>query len=389
MYKKLIIVIILLLGFMLMPNVYAKDANVTIKSIEKVGVTGKAEEVNEATISNGTLNFNLLFLEVGDSIKYKVVVENKDNEDYSLVINSNDEYVAYLVENNIIKKNATTEVTLTAKYNKELPVEQKGQQITKTVKVNVTDQKGNILNPKTGRNIVFIVLILLVLVISSLLIKNKKVKSFVLLLEIGLLPIGVSALNSLVLTISSTYEVADENIVYESDLRYYDNNDNAHNYFYLGEQFPTDANKYLSPTQAMNAWVNNSLDRQIRPFYLKYKLSNNIIEESYIGFELNGKTYSLRGYGSSSMCSYDSQYYNQNKETLFEAFGTDNCHEDLDWDDGYKTFYCNNSDEHIFINNAGDVYIEDNKMVDGGFYSCDINCNGESYCSLNYPEEVR
>ena len=117
------------------------------------------------------------FEKLNDYITYKLLVENKDKEDYNLVTNLDDEYVKYDFSTKNIKKNTTTEVVITAKYVKELPDNLKNQQINKVIKLNITDKNGNILNPKTGQNFyIIIALILIVGLVTILVIKKKKSK---------------------------------------------------------------------------------------------------------------------------------------------------------------------------------------------------------------------
>ena len=151
------------------------------------------------------------FEKLNDYITYKLLVENKDKEDYNLVTNLDDEYVKYDFSTKNIKKNTTTEVVITAKYVKELPDNLKNQQINKVIKLNITDKNGNILNPKTGQNFyIIIALILIVGLVTILVIKKKKSKElgFIALILL-LVPVTVLATKELSITINSTYEIKD------------------------------------------------------------------------------------------------------------------------------------------------------------------------------------
>ena len=405
--KKIFLFLVLLLAFAFMPNVYAKEANVTIKSIEKVDVTGKAKEVSEATISNGTLNFNLLFLDVGDSIKYKVVVENNDSEDYSLVINSDDEYVVYQVENGTVKKNATSEVTLIAKYNKEVPVEQKGQQITKTVKVNVSDKNGDIVNtvlsnPKTGQSMIFLLIILSVLIITLFVIKNKKVRTMILLLTAMFIPAGVSALNSLILTINSTYEIGDENIVYISDVSTYSSSiDNYTDAIIIGNELPSNITRYYSTTQAFDAWKNTTVEGVSVPFCLKLILSDNVVEEAYVIYAVTQdmvennpymvageyslkieKVYNYINNNFTCVNGTDScvaEFYNNNVATIRTAYGN---HDQLNF--GNDDIYWSNSS--LYIDPDSNGYLNFRVII--GEHRVGCSTDGDGKISIHYGEEA-
>ena len=213
--KKMNNIILALLILLLPIGVFAKDANVTIESITKEETTGNAQEIIPVSFSGTNINLNLKFEEVGDSIKYKIVFNSRDNEDYQLTLDQPDEYVIYTLSSNVIKKSTTTEIILTAKYNKEMPVDQRGQAISKVVKVNIKDNNEKVLNPKTGQSIVFILVALLVLVISLYAIKTKKVQTLIIAAVLLLIPASVFALNNLILTINTTYEIEEPSLEYK------------------------------------------------------------------------------------------------------------------------------------------------------------------------------
>lgn len=210
--KNKILLFIMLLAVCIIPmGVNAKDLNVTLKSIAFVEKGGNATQVIDPSIDGYNINLNMKFEKLNDYITYKLVIENKDNEDYYLVLDVSDEYVKYDLSTISIKKNATTEVQITAKYTKELPAELKDQQLNKVVKLNITDKKGNVLNPKTGQSIYLIIALLLVIGATILVVLKKKQKKNVglIVLAILLVPVSVLAANDLSITINSTYEIKD------------------------------------------------------------------------------------------------------------------------------------------------------------------------------------
>ncbi len=210
--KNKTLLFIMLLAICVIPmGVNAKDLNVTLKSIEFVEKGGNASQVSDPSIDGLNINLNMRFEKLNDYITYKLLVENKDKEDYNLVTNLDDEYVKYEFSTTNIKKNTTTEIKITAKYVKELPDNLKDQQITKVIKLSISDKNGNILNPKTGQNFYIIIALLLIVgLITIFVIKKKKSKElgFIALILL-LVPVSVLSAKDLSITINSTYEIKD------------------------------------------------------------------------------------------------------------------------------------------------------------------------------------
>ena len=108
--------------FFSITNVYASDG-VTIKSIDLVDKSINTTEASKAKANGLSMDFDLKFKEVNDYAKYKIVVENKDNKDYKISVDSNFEnskYISYKYDNaDILKANSDTEVYVTGTYNKK------------------------------------------------------------------------------------------------------------------------------------------------------------------------------------------------------------------------------------------------------------------------------
>ncbi len=79
--------------------VNADDKDIQIKSVELVEKTGKAQELKEAKYEDLKLWFNLKFFEVNDSAKYKIVVKNVSDDEYSFnttnQVFSKEKYISY------------------------------------------------------------------------------------------------------------------------------------------------------------------------------------------------------------------------------------------------------------------------------------------------------
>ena len=75
--KLFLILFVLFIGI----NV-VQAANVSIESITLDSKSSKTEILEEPTYEGLSIKFNIKFVEVGDSAKYKIIINNQDNEDY-------------------------------------------------------------------------------------------------------------------------------------------------------------------------------------------------------------------------------------------------------------------------------------------------------------------
>ena len=109
------------------------------------------------------------------------------------------------------------------------------------------------------------------------------------------------------------------------------------NSVWLNQVFPTSITKYQTASEALAA-IKTSSTKDL-PFYLKHKIENGIVTESYVEFVVTPEmaqantgmvvgTYTLRGEktyeegtGYLVDVSYISPYYETNKEAIKTAFG--------------------------------------------------------------------
>ena len=165
-----------------------------------------------------------------------------------------------------------------------------------------------------------------------------------------------------------------------------------YNAVWLNQTFPTSITQYQTPSEALTAIATASSKNL--PFYLKHKLENGIVTESYVEFVVTPEiaaantgmvagTYTLRGektYDSDTSTylvgdDYISPYYEANKEAIKTAFGyatnPSRCSES---GTGYSSyFYCIVSGLYARADADGDVY-----AGDSGSSSC--NVVGNSNC---------
>ena len=168
---------------------------------------------------------------------------------------------------------------------------------------------------------------------------------------------------------------------------------------WIGRTITDNITQYSSASEALAALklASRNVDR---PFYLKHKIENDIVTESYVEFVVTETlaqenagmvpgTYTLRGAGETN-CVYDSTnykwtcdeyspYYEANKEILKTAFGyttnSSRCNEDGQASDGSLRFSCYvpGLDANSRLN--GLVRASD------GSWSCGVNPDGASVCN--------
>ncbi|MBR2827766.1 MAG: hypothetical protein IKE70_00845 [Bacilli bacterium] len=121
------------------------------------------------------------------------------------------------------------------------------------------------------------------------------------------------------------------------------------NQLYLNQAIPSNAILHSTPSEALADWTNPSVMNiaSQMPFYLKHKIENDVVTESYVVFTvtpdmaqanpgMTAGTYELRGektYANDWLVdeNYVSPYYEENKETIKTVFGystnSSNCEE--------------------------------------------------------------
>ena len=269
MIKYIKLICILVIMMMIFPmHVFAKGVNISIKDIEVLGTSEYAEELTPATFNGLNLKLNLKFKLKDDYITYLLKVQNSDNEDYILKP-SQDDYLVYGLENDVLKANTTSEVQLTVKYNTIPTNEQFNKSIHQLVNMNITDKDGNFIkieNPKTGQ--LYYLIILGLLMISLIIIlsffKNRKKK---LLLLIVLLPLSVLASQFVSINIDSTYELKDM-----SGLGY------------KGEKLELDEFFQNMKTEMENKCRNNNID-EVDDIHLVFDADSNYSADVILSFQ--------------------------------------------------------------------------------------------------------
>ena len=208
-----------------------------------------------------------------------------------------------------------------------------------------------------------------------------------------------STAQTLNLTFSVTYVQSDSNAIAKPEPYVYTVNkynssttEPKWNSVWLNQAFPTSITKYNTPSEALTAIA--SASSKDLPFYLKHKIENGIVTESYVEFVVTEEmaqantgmvagTYTLRGektYDDDANTwlvdeSYISPYYETNKEAIKTAFGyatnPSRCYES--GTGRSSIFYCSVSGLYAHSVATGNVYA-------GSGCLCYVSDRGNSDC---------
>ena len=213
--KNKIILLFLLLLIPFIVNAETCDNNkVRIKSISIENIKGKTIEKKDANVEDKNINLDLSMSDVGDSITYKIEVENLSSEDYEIDntnIKSKSRYIKYsFINNNSLTVGAgqTKVLYLMAKYDTEVPA-------TALVNDTYTDTEDIVVNlssytnPKTGSNVMFMITmgLLLSVVVYFYFKQDYKIPTMVIILSLIIIPITAKAACKLSINIKSNVEI--------------------------------------------------------------------------------------------------------------------------------------------------------------------------------------
>ena len=183
---QLIIVCILFLPLFVNAETCDND-KVSISSITMEDKSDNVEELNEATTNNKNINIDLNMSNVGDNVKYRIVIKNDSSDDYLLNKNSikvSSNYIDYNIEssdnNNIVKAKTAKAFYLNVLYKNQVPdnvFENGSFNDDVTMKLNLSSEK--VENPNTGvMSFIFIVFVITIMIIMFVLFKKKRLDWF-------------------------------------------------------------------------------------------------------------------------------------------------------------------------------------------------------------------
>lgn len=212
-------------------NVYALVGDVSIKSAEVVNKTGKTDVIKEPNFKGLTIDLGVRFFDVGDSVTYRIVVENKGSSDVyinDVTGNTNSEYFDYAFgfenEDKTVKAKSSKTFNLIVSYKNNIPDEKfsvSGRVVEKNEVVIKLGNEVEVKNPNTASSKYVMILVVLILVIVAFILfmakygnkldhlKQTNIKLVILFVVIGLvLYLGYSyAIEAISINVNSIVEV--------------------------------------------------------------------------------------------------------------------------------------------------------------------------------------
>ena len=217
--KKILNTIIAILIFVLFPS-FVLAENVQVKEIKQIEKSEGVEVVSEPKVSDTTIKFDIKLKSIGDYVKYKLVIDNKDDIEYEIDKKSfeNNEYISYEVESDNLEKleaNKEKEIYLTIKYNKEVPESEfkdNAYVLNNNFSLVIGNKDEEIKNPQTGIEdyslIILTTLVVLAVAVYGFRKNKKQFKTLMLIIGITILiPLTCIAANVLKLNIETNVTI--------------------------------------------------------------------------------------------------------------------------------------------------------------------------------------
>lgn len=208
---------------------------------------------------------------------------------------------------------------------------------------------------------------------------------------------------SIIFSFGVDYEQANSNVIsVPHPLTVY--TANYYSDVWIGQAISNEITTYQTPALAMEALkqvTNSSIDK---PIFLQHVLTNNIVTDSYVGFEVTDEMastnegmvagiYTLKGIKGTNcsrvynngwhyVCENDSPYYEENVNTIKTAFGYDShperCYEYGQVADGSLYFRCSIYTSSIYFEAEAWVSGDVNTIHES--FGCVGDANGRSVC---------
>lgn len=217
--KKILNTIIAILIFVLFPS-FVLAENVQVKEIKQIEKSEGVEVVSEPKVSDTTIKFDIKLKSIGDYVKYKLVIDNKDDIEYEIDKKSfeNNEYISYEVESDNLEKleaNKEKEIYLTIKYNKEVPESEfkdNAYVLNNNFSLVIGNKDEEIKNPQTGIEdyslVILTTLVVLAVAVYGFRKDKKQFKTLMLIIGITIIiPLTCIAANVLKLNIETNVTI--------------------------------------------------------------------------------------------------------------------------------------------------------------------------------------
>ena len=217
--KKILNTIIAILIFVLFPS-FVLAENVQVKEIKQIEKSEGVEIVSEPKVSDTIIKFDIKLKSIGDYVKYKLVIDNKDDIEYEIDKKSfeNNEYISYEVESDNLEKleaNKEKEIYLTIKYDKEVPESEFKDNVyvlNNNFSLVIGNKDEEIKNPQTGIEdyslVILTTLVVLAVAVYGFRKNKKQFKTLMLIIGITIIiPLTCIAANVLKLNIETNVTI--------------------------------------------------------------------------------------------------------------------------------------------------------------------------------------
>lgn len=218
--KKILYILFLLFVPFIVKAETCDLSKISISSIVVENTTQYVEELENATISDKSINVNLGMNKVGDSIRYKLEINNDSTEDFELdqtSLSLSTDYINYSFETDdgskLIKAGSSKTVYLVVAYENEVPPETLAAgeyHDNKTLTVNLSAGDA-ISNPKTGveSHILALTLVLVLSTVAFLVLRKKGYTALIVIAGISIIiPITVNAVCKCELSLNSEVSIS-------------------------------------------------------------------------------------------------------------------------------------------------------------------------------------
>ena len=213
--KKIVKYFISIIVFVCMfsiTSVYAETKNLELVDVKVQSKTASIT-VEDVALNGNTVTSKIAFNKVNDFVAFELKIKNNDAEEYKVIsVEDNNKSenleISYIYDDNYIKKDETTSVTVKFKYAKELLDKEKISLDNLNIKINFEKSDGKTsevvvnptpsisINPTTGVPLLRYILLAIFSTIGLVLVltkKNKKIGTALLVMSIVAIPFSVIA----------------------------------------------------------------------------------------------------------------------------------------------------------------------------------------------------
>lgn len=220
--KKLMVILFVMVMPYMVNATSCDTSKVTISSIEVDNKSNNVVELSEPTANGKNVNLDLYMVSKGDNIQYRIIVKNDSEEDFQVDSNSlglKSDYITYTIDSgadSVVKANSTKTILLRVEYKNQVPANafKSGKYVdSNDMVVNLSSDKVISVNPNTGVNYLFCIMMIVILGVTTYVSIKKKKTGLVAILIISIiaLPASVYALCKCEIKVNSNVEIQQTN----------------------------------------------------------------------------------------------------------------------------------------------------------------------------------